>query len=89
MRELTLEETEKVAGGVGPVGAVIGGVAGGLSSYAAGGNVGNIIGATTFGAVGGFFGGIASATTGFGRAMFGSYAVGAGVGGSAAGSPDS
>ena len=61
--ELTLEEMAQVAGGLGPAGAVIGGVAGGLSSYV-GGGVGGIIGGVTLGAVGGFFGCIASATTG-------------------------
>ena len=76
MRELTLEEMEQVAGGLGPAGAVIGGVSG-------------IIGGATLGAVGGFFGGIASATTGLGRAMFGGYAVGASVLGSATGEPSS
>ena len=89
MRELTIEETEMVNGGVGAVGAVIGGVTGGVVSYNQGGNIGNIIAATTLGAVGGFFGGIASATTGLGRVMFGGYSVGMGAMSSAAAGPDS
>lgn len=79
MRELTIEETEMVTGGVGPVGAVLSGSAAGISTYANGGNVGEVIAATTFGAAAGYFGGIASAYTGFTRYAFGGYSVGMGV----------
>lgn len=79
MRELTSEEIEQVSGGFGPVGAVLGGLAGGLSSAATGGNFGQIVGGAAFGAAAGFFGGIASVTTGITRIMFGAYSVEMGV----------
>lgn len=79
MRELTQSEIEQVSGGFGIPGAVIGGITGGLSSAAGGGNAGQIIGTAATGAVGGFFDGVAGATTGFGRYMFGAYAIEMGV----------
>lgn len=79
MRELTQDEVEQVSGGVGPVGAVIGGLAGGIGAGLNNQGIGIIIASATFGAVSGFFGGIAGATTGFARYSFGTYAVGVGV----------
>jgi len=84
MRELTDEEIEFVSGGVGVVGAAIGGVTGAVVSARNGGSVGNIIGAASLGAVSGFFGGIAGATTGAARYMFGAYAIETGFLGSEA-----
>ncbi|MDA1372954.1 MAG: hypothetical protein O2971_19680 [Proteobacteria bacterium] len=86
MRALTDDELELVHGGVGIVGAAIGGVTGAVVSARNGGNIGNIIGAASLGAVSGFFGGIAGATTGAARYMFGAYAIEIGFLGSEAAS---
>lgn len=83
MRELTDDELELVNGGVGPVGAALGGIAGGLTAVANGGNVGQIAASAAFGAASGFFGGIAATSTGITRMMFGAYSIEMGVLGSA------
>ena len=79
MRQLTKAEVPLVGGGIGVVGAVIGGVANGYMAYHNGHGAGVIAGAVAVGAVSGFFGGIASATTGIARVMFGAYAIETGV----------
>ncbi len=86
MRELTRSEIEEVSGGVGPAGALIGGITGGAISIAKGGGVGEVISGVAFGATSGFFGGIASAASGAGRYMFGAYAIETGIIGGIAGS---
>jgi hypothetical protein len=74
MRELKTNEIQAVSGGVGPGGAVLGAVMGGVGAAAAGGNAGQIAGAALLGGVGGFFGAIALG--GYGAAvMFGAKAV--------------
>lgn len=82
MRELTSEEIEQVSGGVGPYGAVFGGVAGGIYAAADGGNFGQIAAGAALGAVSGFFGGIAAVTSGATRLMFSAYALETGLLGS-------
>ena len=86
MRELTLKEVDEVSGGVGAVGAVLGGITGGAIAVAHGGGAANIISGVTLGAVSGFFGGIAGATSGITRYMFGAYSVETGVIGGLSGS---
>ncbi len=76
IRELKTNEIQAVSGGVGPGGAVLGAVMGGVGAAAAGGNAGQIAGAALLGGVGGFFGAIALG--GYGAAvtgMFGTKAV--------------
>ncbi|RDE07645.1 class IIb bacteriocin, lactobin A/cerein 7B family [Pelagibacterium lacus] len=80
MRELKTNEIEDVSGGVGPGGAVLGAVIGGVGAAVSGGNAGQIAGAALLGGVGGFFGAIALG--GYGGAvtgMFGAKAVAVGA----------
>lgn len=82
MRELTDRETQIVAGGVPLIGVpiVIGAVTGGASqAIQSEGNIGQIALGAALGAAAGFYGAVAAATTGVARAMYGVYAVGAGV----------
>jgi hypothetical protein len=83
MQELTFEQVEEVSGGVGPWGAVVGGVIAGGSAALSGKSVGQIAGATVLGAASGFFGGAGAAAWNAGARMTGalytSKAVAAGV----------
>ena len=79
MRELTLREVSQVGGGVGPGGAIIGGVTAGISAASNGNGVGIIVGAVLIGATAGFFGAVAAAAPLSGALMFGTYSVGTGV----------
>lgn len=65
MRELTLEESTQVCGGIGPAGALVGGVVGAVgaagAAMAAGGNLGSVLASA---AAGGVFGAMTGATGG-------------------------
>lgn len=74
MRELTIEEMERVDGGVVWFGAAAGAIYGGYMAYESGGGAAAIIGGAAMGAATGVFGGVAGATTGFGRLAFTGYA---------------
>lgn len=71
MRELKNDEVESVSGGIGPGGAVLGAIVGGVGAAAAGGNAGQIAGAALLGGVGGFFGAVALG--GYGAAVTGMF----------------
>lgn len=73
MRELESNEVDTVSGGIGPGGAVLGAVVGGVGAAVSGGNAGQIASAALLGGVGGFFGAIALG--GFGGAVTGMFAA--------------
>jgi len=81
MRELTVEETEMVNGGVGPGGAIIGAAIGVGTSIALDKSIGETIASGLIGGVSGFFGGIATSryASSATRYMFGGYSAGTGV----------
>ncbi|MEW5683129.1 MAG: hypothetical protein AB1780_12165 [Pseudomonadota bacterium] len=83
MQELTFEQVEEVNGGVGPWGAVVGGVVAGGQAALSGKSGGQIAGALFLGAASGFFGGAGAAAWGAGAKMtsvlYTSKAVMAGV----------
>ncbi len=75
MRELTIDEMERVDGGFGPFGALTGAAAGALGAAVSGGGFKEILVGAMFGAVGGFFLGVAGVSSGFTRAMFTGYSL--------------
>ncbi len=83
MRELDANEITSISGGIGPGGAILGGITGGVSSAVNGGSAGEIAQATLFGALAGFTGGLAAVTTGFVRAGWLARSVGLGAVGGA------
>ena len=88
MRELTDSELEEVVGGVGVVGAAIGGAIGAGGAYLSGSSAGEVVSAGILGGVSGFFGGIATAAgvPAIGRGLFSWFAVETGILSSAVGS---
>ncbi|WP_100658107.1 hypothetical protein [Alteromonas flava] len=78
MRTLSINEMERVNGGVGPIGAVIGGAIGGISQAVNGASMSGIMSGIALGALSGFTGGLAAATSGFVRAGWAIRSVGSG-----------
>ncbi|ARD43679.1 hypothetical protein [Colwellia sp. PAMC 21821] len=74
MRELNVNEIEKVNGG----GLVFGAVAGGASSYASGGDLGDVVAGAFMGGIAGFFGGAGAIIWGAGYRFTGAFLGGGG-----------
>lgn len=78
MYDSTEEEISITAGGIGPIGALIGGAIGGVSQAYNGAGAQGILSGIALGALSGLTGGLAAGATGFTRLAWGVRSVGSG-----------
>ncbi|WP_286269693.1 hypothetical protein [Thalassotalea hakodatensis] len=79
MRELSMNEIEKVKGGALFFGAAVGAIAGGANAYADGGDLGDVVAGAFVGGVSGFFGGAGGMLWNNGARLAGSISGGGSI----------
>ena len=80
MQELTIDQTEEVAGGLAPVaaGALAGAALGGYSAWHGGGNAGQVVAGALLGGVSRFYGGLGMWGSSIASGVFSSFVGGGG-----------